>query len=148
MACCIKCYDHEYELQYSIPVDLSENLFNDMSLMLDNKFIVGAHSFGFFSVTNLEEQTCEIVENPFGEEIDNIWGIETVGMFESEIFYTPTTNGLYECQLNEEGQLLYTTVSFFPGINVTNSVLINEDELLVSLEAENWNKMVILNLDT
>ena len=39
-------------------------------------------------------------------------------------------------------------MSFFPGINVTNSVLINEDELLVSLEAENWNKMVILNLDT
>ena len=119
-----------------------------MSLMLGDKFIVGAHSWGFFSVTSLEEQTCEIVENPFGDEIENIWGIETVGMFESEIFYTPTTNGLYECQLNEEGQLLYTTVSFFPGINVTNSVLINEDELLVSLEAENWNKMVILNLDT
>ena len=55
MSCCIKCYDPEYELQYSIPVDLQENLFNDMSLMLGNKYIVGAHSWGFFSVTNLEE---------------------------------------------------------------------------------------------
>ena len=119
-----------------------------MSLMLGNKYIVGAHTEGFFSVTNLEEQTSVVVENPFGDEIENIWGVETVGMFESEIFYTPTTNGLYECQLNEEGQILYTTTSFFMGINVTNSVLINEDELLVSLQTDDWNKMVILNLET
>ena len=31
---------------------------------------------------------------------------------------------------------------------MTNSVLINEDELLVSLQKDEWCKIVILNLDT
>ena len=53
-----------------------------------------------------------------------------------QIFYTPTTNGLYECTLNDDGQFVYAFVSFFNGINVTNSILINEDELLVSLQTD------------
>ena len=79
-----------------------------MSLMLGNKYIVGAHSWGFFSITNLEEQSCVVEESTFGEEIENIWGIETIGMSETEIFYVPTTSGLYECNLDESGQLTYT----------------------------------------
>ena len=42
--------------------------------------------------------------------------------------------------------------SYYEGANVTNSVFINEDEMLVSLELyeddDSWHKLVILDLDT
>ena len=84
-------------------MELSDSLFNDMSLMLGNRYIVGAHTDGIFSVINLEEQTSRIVDNPTGNEIENVWGIEAVNMDSPQIFYTPTTNGLYELSLNEDG---------------------------------------------
>ena len=43
---------------------------------------------------------------------------------------------------------MYTMESYYEGISVTNSVVINEDEMLLSLHTEEWNKLVILNLDT
>lgn len=43
---------------------------------------------------------------------------------------------------------MYNMESFYEGINVTNSVIINEDELLISLQTEKWNKLVILDLET
>ena len=54
MNCIVKIYSTEYELVNSIPMELCDSLFNDMSLMLENKFIVGAHTDGIFSVINLE----------------------------------------------------------------------------------------------
>lgn len=38
--------------------------------------------------------------------------------------------------------------SYYDGINVTNAVVINEDELLISTLNEGQNKLVILNLET
>ena len=42
--------------------------------------------------------------------------------------------------------------SYYEGTNVTNSVFINEDEMLVSLELyeddESYHKLVVLDLDT
>ena len=46
--------------------------------------------------------------------------------------------------------------SYYEGINVTNSMLVNEDEMLLSLEFTDedggedasWHKLVILDLDT
>ena len=67
---------------------------------------------------------------------------------EPQILYIPTTNGLYCCMVTEQGQFMYNMESFYEGVNVTNSVIINEDELLCSLETEEWKKLVILNLET
>ena len=117
-------------------MELGDTLFNDMSLMLGNKYIVGAHTDGIFSVINLEDQTVRILDNPIGNDIENVWGIEAVEMDSPQIFYTPTTNGLYEVSLDDDGQFVYSFVNFFTGVNVTNSILINEDELLVSLQTD------------
>lgn len=38
--------------------------------------------------------------------------------------------------------------SFYEGVSVTNSVVVSEDELLLSLHTEEWDKLVIFNLDT
>lgn len=45
---------------------------------------------------------------------------------------------------------MYSMESFYEGLNVTNSVFIDEDTMLVSLESseEDWNKLVILDLET
>ena len=61
-------------------MELSDSLFNDMSFMLDHRFLVGAHTDGIFSVISLEQQTARILENPIGNDIDNIWGICAVEM--------------------------------------------------------------------
>ena len=47
-------------------MELSDSLFNDMSFMLDHRFLVGAHTDGIFSVISLEQQTARILENPIG----------------------------------------------------------------------------------
>ena len=38
--------------------------------------------------------------------------------------------------------------SHFLGINVTNCTVLNEDEVLCSLQSDDCNKLVVLNLDT
>ena len=38
--------------------------------------------------------------------------------------------------------------SYYEDISVTNSVVVSEDELLLSLHTDEWDKLVILNLDT
>ena len=73
------------------------------------------------------------MDNPIGNDIENVWGICAVEMDAPQFFYTPTTNGLYELSLDNDGQFVYSFVSFFNGINVTNAILINQDEMLVTL---------------
>ena len=146
--CIVKIYDFQYELQNSIRMELSDSLFNDMAFMLNDRFLIGAHTDGIFSVINIEHQTARILENPIGNDIENVWGICAVEMDAPQLFYAPTTNGLYELSLNDDGQFVYAFVSFFNGTNVTNAIFINEDEMLVSLQTGQENKMVIFNLDT
>ena len=43
---------------------------------------------------------------------------------------------------------MYTMEAFYEGINVTNAVEANEDELIISLQTEEQNKLVIVNIDT
>lgn len=134
----------------SFAIELNENVFTDLSVVLNETYVIGSHRDGFFSVMNLEDQTSTIVEQPFGH-VDNVWGVEVFSMRaegEPQILYIPTTNGLYCCMVTEQGQFMYNMESFYEGVNVTNSVIINEDELLCSLETEEWKKLVILNLET
>ena len=131
-----------------------------MSLVIDNQFLVGSHSEGFLTVINAEE--CSVVDtisSPFGE-VENTWGVEVLGVRpegEPQVIFIPTTNGLYQCSVTPQGQLIYLMESYYEGFNVTNSVLLNEDEMLVSLERyeedengqeSSWYKLVILDLDT
>lgn len=55
--------------------------------------------------------------------------------------------------LNDFGDFLWNMESFYVGDNVTNAVVINDNELLLSLHSgtednRNKNKLVILNLET
>ena len=50
-------------------------MFTDLSLCLDNTFLIGSHNEGIISVINLEESTSNIIERPIGD-VDNIWGVE------------------------------------------------------------------------
>ena len=43
---------------------------------------------------------------------------------------------------------MYTMESWYEEISVTNSIVVNEDELLLSLHTEEWDKLVIFNLET
>ena len=44
---------------------------------------------------------------------------------------------------------MYCMESFYEGYNVTNAVVVNEDEMLISYSSqEGQTKLVILNLDT
>jgi len=60
----------------------------------------------------------------------------------------PSSGGLFPCILTDDGMFMYLMQSHFLDINVTNCVVINVDEVLCSLQHEDWNKLVILNLDT
>ena len=126
--------------------------------MLDDAFIVSSHTEGFFQVINLEENTVsDLASQPFGP-VANTWGVEVFNMRpegEPQVVFIPSTNGLYQCSVTPEGQFVYSMEVFYEGINVTNSVFINEDQMLISLQFdedgdgdEEWNKLVILDLDT
>ena len=64
------------------------------------------------------------------------------------MIFVPTTRGMFQCALTPQGQFMYTMESFYEGISVTNSYCVSEDEMLLSLHTEEWDKLVILNLDT
>ena len=117
---------------------------------MDGKFLVGGHNEGIFSVIRLEDNYSQVVERPFGY-VDSVWNIEPYTLYtegEPHTLFIPTTSGMYQCALTPQGQFMYTMESYYEGISVTNSVVINEDEMLLSLHTEEWNKLVILNLDT
>ena len=56
--------------------------------------------------------------------------------------------GLKEGVITPEGSFMYCMESYYVGINVTNSVVINDDEMLLSIQKKNANKLVIFNLET
>ena len=121
-------------------------MFTDLSLCLDNTFLIGSHNEGIISVINLEESTSNIIERPIGD-VDNIWGVEVYNYAregDNQTVFVPSSNGIFQCVITPHGQFIYCMESFYEGQNVTNCMLINEDEMLVSLPT----KLVILNLDT
>lgn len=52
------------------------------------------------------------------------------------------------CVIYATGDFAYCMESYYEDKNVTNAIVINEDELLLSLFMEGQNKLVILNLET
>lgn len=60
----------------------------------------------------------------------------------------PTDRGLFPCILTEHGQFLYLMQSHFLDMSVTNCAIINEDEVLCSIQHQESNQLVILNLET
>ena len=79
--CRVQIYSHEeYELLNEIVCEGMDKQFTDLSLVIDNTFIVGSHSEGYFTVINVEEGTVqEIMASPFGQ-VENTWGVEVFGM--------------------------------------------------------------------
>ena len=79
--CRIQIYDLEsYELVRQIILEnMVDTQFTDLSLVIDDAFIIGSHSEGFFSVVKCEEGTVtESIESPFGQ-VENTWGVEVLG---------------------------------------------------------------------
>lgn len=137
----------DYERIHEIVLDVCGVMFTGMALCLDKTFMLGTHSEGKISVTNLETHEATIVDPPPFGEVENIWGCcifypRPEG--EPQTVFIPTTNGLYQCVVTQQGHFMYCMEAFYEGCNVTDCALIDEDEMLVSLQ----NKMVILNLDT
>ena len=147
----VQIYNYKYEMEAEIILDLSVTLFTDLTLCRNGSFLVGSHTEGCISVINLETRECEIVQEPFGP-IENIWGVEVFGevndLTEPQMLFCPTSSGMYQCMLTAQGYFMYCMESYYEGVNVSNSVVINDDEMLLSLQSDDWNKLVILNLDT
>lgn len=43
---------------------------------------------------------------------------------------------------------MYCMEAYYEGQNVTNAAVINRDEVLISVQAENKNRLVVFNLET
>ena len=43
---------------------------------------------------------------------------------------------------------MYCMECYYEGQNVTNAAIINQDEVLISVQAENKNRLVVFNLET
>ena len=52
--CVAQIYNYNYEMQAMIPIGLEGKCFTDISLCIDDNFLVGSHTEGFISVINLE----------------------------------------------------------------------------------------------
>ena len=121
-----------------------------MKLAINHTFLIGCHTEGVVSVINPEAETATIIDSPFGE-MDSIWNVQIVpnrAEGEPEQTLMATTNGLYIAIVTEEGQFMYCMESFFKGSNVTNCVIITVDEVLCSIQKEQENRLVIVNLET
>ena len=150
----IQVYDTEYNLLTKIFVGEESYSFSDMTLCRENNFlvtnIISGESQNFITVVNIEEESVEMIEPPFGQ-VECVWAIEkfeTYAEGEPQTIFLPTTGGLFICVLHDTGDFAYCMESYYDGINVTNAVVINEDELLISTLNEGQNKLVILNLET
>ena len=68
-----------------------------------------------------------------------------------QLMLIPCTKGLFQCMLTQQGHFMYCMEAYYQNINVSRAVLINDDEVLVSLqdiEDQSQCRLVILNLDT
>ena len=61
-SCIVQIYNYDYELQGMVSIGLENTCFTDISLCIDDNFLVGSHTEGFISVISLETQDFEIVE--------------------------------------------------------------------------------------
>ena len=148
--CVFQVYNYDYEMLKNITLDIAELNFSDMSLCHDDRFIVCSYTGSIVTVINLETDEPTIVEDPFGE-VETIWATEIVPFKaegEPQTVLMPSTRGLFLSIITEEGQFMYIMESHYPGSNVTNCVIINEDEVLCSIQDDEVSKLVILNLDT
>ena len=107
--CLVQVYNYEYELQACINLGIQEKMFTDISVCMDDNYLVGSHTEGIVSVISLETQEVQVIEEPFGA-VDSIWGTELYEPRpegEPQTIYMPSTNGLYCCILSPEGQFMY-----------------------------------------
>ena len=58
----IQVYTFDYEKIKTIPIPFNDYL-NNMSLLIDDRFIVGSHSQGILSVINLAEESATVLDN-------------------------------------------------------------------------------------
>lgn len=104
----IQVYNREYEHLQKVEYPLSGNCFTDLILMMDGRYLIGAHNGGIISVYDADDFTVELFEEPFGY-VDTIWSLEQVGENDtnqkSEYFVAATTDGLYVCSINEDGKI-------------------------------------------
>ena len=83
--------------------------------------------------------------------MESVWAIEkfeTYAEGEPQTLFVPTTNGIFISVIYPTGDFAYCMESYYDGINVTNALVLNEDELLLSTLHEGQNKLIILNLET
>ena len=93
----VQAYDYLYQRQAHIVVPINGNMFADLALCLDGKFLLGGHNEGLFSVIRLEDQNVQVVEQPFGY-VDSVWDIEPYSLYvegEPHTIFVPTTNGMF-----------------------------------------------------
>ena len=128
-----------------------QQCFTDISLCINDMFLVGSHAEGNVTIVNLESDAVEIIEKPFGE-VDNIWAAEVIPFRpdgEPQQLLMPSERGLFPCIVTEDGNFLYMMQSHFLDQNVTNCAVIDEDRVLCSIqEPNNEGRLVILNLDS
>ena len=112
----IQVYNYDYEKIKAIPIEFDENL-NNMSLLMNDRFIVGSHSQGRLSIINLEAESSIFVDdlaNDFGTQ--NVWGTtvqQTRPEGEPQKFFAYTDNGLHKFCLNEDGVCEYQITYLF-----------------------------------
>ena len=58
----IQVYTYNYEKIKTIPIEFNDYL-NNMSLLMNDRFIVGSHSQGRLSITNLETESSTVLDS-------------------------------------------------------------------------------------
>ena len=72
-------------------------MFTDIALCLDDSYLVSSHCEGTFSVINLQDESVQIVNEPFGQ-VSSVWEVEPYAIRaegEPQIIFVPTSRGLF-----------------------------------------------------
>lgn len=115
MSCIIQVYNLDYELQKQIVTGIQENLFTDISLCINENYLVGSHTGGTVSVICLEDDNVQVIDEPFGM-VESVWAVEVFQGRpdgEPQTIFMPSTNGMFQCILTEGGQFMYCMESFY-----------------------------------
>ena len=84
--------------------------------------------------------------------MDSILGVEVFEPRpegEPQTLFLPSTNGVYMAVITPDGNFIACMgEEYYPGVNVSNAVILNEDEMLLSIQEEAASRLVIINLDT
>ena len=102
--CVMKIFNYDYEELKTISLEMSQ-IYTDISLCCNDRFLVGSHNQGFVSVINLETEFCEVIEQPFGD-VDTVWAAEVIPFRpegEPQSIMMPSSGGLFPCILTEDG---------------------------------------------